>query len=80
MNETPWEVYLSGEIHSDWRARIAVSVGERDLPVNLTAPVTDHAASDDVGARILGDVVPIVVHLMMENPHQVWGEPCYPVV
>ena len=32
------------------------------------------------GARILGDVVPIVVHLMMENPHQVWGEPCYPVV
>jgi YtoQ family protein len=55
MNETPWEVYLSGEIHSDWRARIAVSVGERDLPVNLTAPVTDHAASDDVGARILGD-------------------------
>ena len=32
------------------------------------------------GARILGDVVPIVIHLMMENPHQVWGEPCYPVV
>ena len=55
MSETPWEVYLSGEIHSDWRARIAVSVGERELPVNLTAPVTDHAASDDVGARILGE-------------------------
>ena len=32
------------------------------------------------GARILGDVVPIVIHLMMENPHQVWGEPSYPVV
>jgi YtoQ family protein len=55
MSETPWEVYLSGEIHSDWRARIAVSVGERELPVNLTAPVTDHAASDDVGAMILGE-------------------------
>ncbi len=55
MSETPWEVYLSGEIHTDWRARIAVSVGERDLPVRLTAPVTDHGASDDVGARILGE-------------------------
>ncbi len=55
MSETPWEVYLSGEIHTDWRARIAVSVGERDLPVRLTAPVTDHAASDDVGTRILGE-------------------------
>ena len=55
MSETPWEVYLSGEIHSDWRARIAVSVGARELPVNLTAPVTDHAASDDVGAMILGE-------------------------
>jgi hypothetical protein len=32
------------------------------------------------GARILGDVVPIVIHLMMENRRQVWGDPCYPVV
>jgi hypothetical protein len=32
------------------------------------------------GARILGDVVPIVIHLMMENPRQLWGDPCYPVV
>ncbi len=32
------------------------------------------------GARILGDIVPIVIHLMMENPHQLWGDPCYPVV
>jgi hypothetical protein len=32
------------------------------------------------GARILGDIVPIVIHLMMENPDQLWGEPCYPVV
>ncbi len=54
MTESHWEVYLSGEIHSDWRARIAVAAGERDLPVHLTAPVTDHAASDDVGDAILG--------------------------
>jgi hypothetical protein len=32
------------------------------------------------GARILGDIVPIVIHLMMENPQQLWGDPCYPVV
>jgi hypothetical protein len=32
------------------------------------------------GASILGDIVPIVIHLMMENPGQLWGDPCYPVV
>jgi hypothetical protein len=32
------------------------------------------------GARILGDIVPLVVHLMMENPNQLWGDPCYPVI
>src|ERR1044072_395444 len=51
----PWRVYLSGEIHSDWRERIAAGVAEAGLPVELLAPVTDHAASDDVGADILGE-------------------------
>jgi hypothetical protein len=32
------------------------------------------------GANILGHVVPIVIHLMMENPNQLWGDPCFPVV
>jgi hypothetical protein len=32
------------------------------------------------GANILGDVVPIVIHLMMENAQGVWGDACYPVV
>jgi len=32
------------------------------------------------GAKILGLVVPIIIHLMMENPNQLWGDPCYPVV
>jgi YtoQ family protein len=50
-----WRVYLSGEIHSDWRQRIADGVGDAGLPVELLAPVTDHAASDDVGAAILGE-------------------------
>jgi YtoQ family protein len=50
-----WNVYLSGEIHSDWRQRIADGVRKAGLPVELLAPVTDHAASDDVGANILGE-------------------------
>ncbi len=47
-------VYLSGEIHSDWRDQIAIAVEEMDLPVNLTGPITDHEASDDCGVAILG--------------------------
>jgi YtoQ family protein len=49
-----WKVYLAGEIHSDWRERIAEGVRQAGLPVELLAPVTDHAASDDVGVDILG--------------------------
>ena len=45
-------VYLSGEIHTDWRDQIAHGV--RDLNVVFTGPVTDHAASDDCGVAILG--------------------------
>ena len=49
-----WNVYLAGEIHSDWRERIAAGVAEAGLPVALLAPVTDHCASDDVGVDIMG--------------------------
>ena len=51
---TRWTVYLSGEIHSDWRQRIIEGAARRDLPVTFAAPVTDHAASDDCGVAILG--------------------------
>ena len=50
-----WRVYLSGEIHSDWRERIAEGIEQAGLPVELLTPVTDHSASDDVGADILGE-------------------------
>ena len=49
-----WNVYLSGEIHTDWRDRIRDGIAAADLPVTLTAPVTNHAASDDCGVDILG--------------------------
>ena len=50
-----WSVYLSGEIHTDWRARIEAGAREAGLPVRFDAPVTDHAASDDCGVAILGE-------------------------
>jgi YtoQ family protein len=50
-----WTVYLSGEIHTDWRERIQQGVAAAGLDVTFTGPVTDHAASDDCGAAILGE-------------------------
>ena len=46
-------LYLSGEIHSDWREQIIS--GAAGMDVSFTGPVTDHAASDDCGVAILGD-------------------------
>ena len=46
------KIYLSGEIHNDWRDQIIN--GTKDLDISFFSPVTDHAASDDCGVRILG--------------------------
>ena len=51
---THWTVYLSGEIHTDWREQIIEGARAGGLDVNFTSPVTDHASSDDVGVEILG--------------------------
>jgi YtoQ family protein len=50
-----WNVYLAGEIHSDWREQIAAGAEKAELDVSFSAPVTDHAASDDVGVAVLGE-------------------------
>jgi YtoQ family protein len=55
VSDRSWRVYLSGEIHSDWREQIAAGIEEAGLPVELSAPVTDHGASDDAGAGTLGE-------------------------
>ena len=44
-----WKVYLSGEIHSDWRKQIQQGAEVLELPVEFTSAVTDHAASDAAG-------------------------------
>jgi len=44
-----WIVYLSGEIHTDWRQQISEGVNARELPVIFSSAVTDHEASDAAG-------------------------------
>jgi YtoQ family protein len=46
------KVYLSGEIHTDWRDQIVE--GAKGLDVVFSAPVTDHQSSDDCGVAIVG--------------------------
>ena len=58
MSEREWKVYLSGEIHSDWRERIGEGIREAGLSVRLDAPNCVHADSDDCGAVILAPESP----------------------
>jgi len=44
-----WTVYLSGEIHTDWRQQIMQAAKSMGLPVTFTSAVTDHEASDAAG-------------------------------
>jgi len=54
MERRLWNVYLSGEIHSDWRETIEAAVSAREIPVRLMGPELDHATSDQCGETILG--------------------------
>ena len=54
MIQDQWRVYLSGEIHSDWREIIKDGCSAKNLPIDIVAPITDHDASDDCGVEILG--------------------------
>lgn len=54
MNKT-WNIYLSGEIHSDWRERIIEGAAAKNLPALFDSPITDHDASDLCGVKILGE-------------------------
>ena len=49
-----WTIYLSGEIHTDWREQIETGAKVAGLPVRFTGPVTDHESSDDCGVAIMG--------------------------
>ena len=49
-----WTVYLSGEIHTNWRKKIKQNSKILNLPIKFTEPVTNHELSDDCGPKILG--------------------------
>ncbi len=50
-----WQIYLSGEIHTDWRERIERGAAGAGLDLRFTTPVTDHAASDAAGTAVIGE-------------------------
>ena len=47
-------VYLSGEIHTDWRQQIIQGAEQHGLKLTFTSAVTDHASSDAAG-DVLGE-------------------------
>ena len=47
-------VYLSGEIHTNWRDLIKKNCQLRDLNIEFLTPITNHELSDDCGVMILG--------------------------
>lgn len=47
------KVYLSGEIHTDWREEITQSCTDKEI--TFMSPITIHESSDDCGVAILGD-------------------------
>ena len=49
-----WTIYMSGEIHTDWRQQIIDSTEKLGLPVSFTSAVTNHEASDAAG-DLLGE-------------------------
>ena len=48
-------VYLSGEIHSNWRDDVETACLKASLDITFHSPVTDHSASDDCGVAIMGE-------------------------
>ena len=54
MSNNNLNVFLSGEIHTDWRKDIIDQSKNHNLPINFFSPETNHANSDDCGVSILG--------------------------
>ncbi len=45
-------VYLSGEVHTDWRRKIMLGAESLSLPITFRSAVTDHEASDAAGDHL----------------------------
>ena len=49
------KVYLSGEIHTNWREEIIKKCKDLNLKIEFAGPITNHELSDDCGVAILGE-------------------------
>ena len=49
------KVYLSGEIHTNWRNEIIDKCKSKNLEIEFSSPTINHELSDDVGVKILGN-------------------------
>ena len=49
-----WKIYLSGEIHTNWRDELRLGAKRASLNVEFLGPESDHELSDNSGANILG--------------------------
>ena len=47
-------VYLAGEIHTNWRDELITLCNKKKLEINFSSPVTNHENSDNCGVDILG--------------------------
>ena len=47
-------IYLAGEIHTNWRDDLIALCNKKKLEINFFSPVTDHESSDNCGIEILG--------------------------
>ena len=48
------KVYLSGEIHTNWRDEIIEKCKNENLDIEFSSPTTNHELSDGIGVKILG--------------------------
>tara|TARA_B100000989_G_C19464982_1_gene437865 strand:+ start:723 stop:1169 length:447 start_codon:yes stop_codon:yes gene_type:complete len=48
------DVYLSGEIHTNWRDQIIKLCKKEKLGIRFSSPITNHDHSDNCGSELLG--------------------------
>ena len=48
------KIYLSGEIHTNWRDELIELCNVAGLEIQFSSPVTNHENSDNCGVQILG--------------------------
>ena len=61
-NSFPWNIYLSGEIHTNWREQIKDVLKTYQVPIYFSEPNTKHENSDDCGAILLGSESDVYWH------------------